>query len=379
MSHELSTRILVDLTPLSAYARGVLAGVAGYCRQHDGIDMVMSNEDAALAGEPDRIDGCITAIRDRAACAAAAASPIPSVNVSSTLDHVPCPSVSPHSEAVGRLAAEHLLEQGYRHFACHFESRFAFSQRCKQAFEDRLADAGHACNSFDTSSVEGGVDARSATADWLRELPKPVGVFTHGDFRASELIDICRRADIEVPQEAGLIGNDNDELICASSKPTLTSVDNAADVIGFRAAAVLVDLIRGEKPESGWEHIPPRAVIERQSTQLTSIGDECLSQAIRFIRAHASDAITVDDVVRHVPLSRRTLERRCQSHLARSPADEIRRVHFERARHLLADTSIKLSEVAIASGYNRFTSFATAFYAAHKVTPGQYRETVRIG
>jgi LacI family transcriptional regulator len=285
------------------------------------------------------------------------------------------------STAVGRLAAEYMLQQGYAHFACHVESRIAFSRLSLTGFADRLTEAGHACAKFDTGAdnVAGIAPAgvRSATAAWLHELPKPVGVFTHSDVRAASILKICLEAGIDVPNEAGIIGNDNDLIIGPATKPTLTSIDNAPELVGYRAASVLVDLIRGEPPRHNRELVPPRSVIERQSTQPAFVADESLRQAMRFIRAHAADAITVDDVVRHVPLSRRTLERRFQSHLARSPADEIRRVHFERARHLLAETSLKLSEVAIASGYSRFSSFATAFQAAHERTPSEYRVAFR--
>ena len=381
MKLRLLTNILVTLMPHDAHCQGVLLGVAAYCREHGDVEVQFSHGERALRGQSEHVDGILTSIDDDAAVEAAAASPIPIVNVSSVYSEAPCPTVCTDDEAIGRMAAEHLLRQGYRQFAYHLEGRVAFSRQRLAGFRMRLGEVGHLCHVFDSAALgdrgTSPADIRAATRDWVRRLPKPVGLFTHSDVRASALVKICREAEVDVPNEAGNMGSGNDLVIGASTKPTLTSTDNAPDAVGYRAAATLIDLIRGRQPAIHRDLVPPRRVIERQSTQPAFVADEGLREAIRFIRAHAPDAITVSDVVRHVPLSRRTLERRFQECLARSPADEIRRAHFERARHLLAETSLKLSEVAIASGYSRFSSFAAAFRAAHDQTPTEYREMHR--
>jgi hypothetical protein len=51
-------------------------------------------------------------------------------------------------------------------------------------------------------------------------------------------------------------------------------------------------------------------IITRQSTDVLAINDREISQAVRFIREHASDRIGVSDVLEAVPLSRRILETR---------------------------------------------------------------------
>ena len=381
MKDRETAHILVDLTPESAYWRGALVGVAAFCREREGVEMLMVHPEAALIGEPERTDGIITVIHDAAQCAAVSRSSVPVVNISSLREEVPCPTVCTDNFAIGRLAAEHLLLQGYSQFAYHLESRVTFSRRRLEGFSARLSEAGRLCNVFDTGSpaLAGAspAEVRAATAAWLKALPKPVGIFTHNDVRASALLEICRESNIDVPNVAGVIGNDNDAIICPSTKPTLTSIDNASDLIGYRAAEVLLGLIRGKSPREKSEYIAPRRVIERQSSQPALAADELVREAIRFIRENATAPITVDDVVRHVPISRRSLERRFQAAFARSPADEIRRVQFDRARHLLTESSLKLSEVAIASGYSRFSSFATAFQSAHALTPGAYRDEYR--
>src|SRR5690606_40800105 len=56
----------------------------------------------------------------------------------------------------------------------------------------------------------------------------------------------------------------------------------------------------------------PLGVATRQSTDVVAVADKHISTAIRFIRERACTGITVADVVKQVPLSRRILETRFQ-------------------------------------------------------------------
>ena len=76
-------------------------------------------------------------------------------------------------------------------------------------------------------------------------------------------------------------------------------------------------------------------------------------------------------------MSRSSLERRFQQTLKRSPAGEIRRVHLERAKQLLADTDMPVPDVADASGFQSREYLACAFKRATKLTPREYRARVR--
>jgi len=100
-------------------------------------------------------------------------------------------------------------------------------------------------------------------------------------------------------------------------------------------------------------------------------------QAIGFIREHATGGIRVDDILEVVPTSRRRLERLFKSLLGRSPADEIRRVRIERARHLLSSTELPVPRVAEASGFATGEYLATVFKQATGMTPLKFRAATR--
>jgi len=63
--------------------------------------------------------------------------------------------------------------------------------------------------------------------------------------------------------------------------------------------------------------------------------------------------------------------------LGRSPAEEIRRSHLERARRLLAETDLSIPDVAASSGFNSSEHFARAFRARFGRAPLKYRSLVR--
>ena len=96
-----------------------------------------------------------------------------------------------------------------------------------------------------------------------------------------------------------------------------------------------------------------------------------------FIRAHAADPIQVSDVLRAVPVSRSWLERQFQKTLRRTPAEEIRRVHLERAKQLLAGTDLPVPQVAVSSGFRSREYLAFAFKQSTGLTPREYRTRIR--
>jgi LacI family transcriptional regulator len=86
----------------------------------------------------------------------------------------------------------------------------------------------------------------------------------------------------------------------------------------------------------------------------------------------------VEDVARQAGVSRRVLERRFVELLDRTPADEIRRVHLERARQLLVETDMALSQVAEIAGFSSQAYFSDLFRRQAGMTPIQYRRKHRV-
>ena len=124
--------------------------------------------------------------------------------------------------------------------------------------------------------------------------------------------------------------------------------------------------------------IPPTGVITRQSTDLLATTDADVADAVRFIHANAGRPISVEDVMREVPLSRRQLERRFRDALGRSILDEIQKCRVDRARQLLVDTELTLPQIALASGFASASYFSVVFSRSAGMTPGEFRERFTV-
>jgi hypothetical protein len=157
---------------------------------------------------------------------------------------------------------------------------------------------------------------------WLRELPKPIGILAADDAVAHDLAASCLDAGIGVPEHVAIVGINNDDLLCESAWPPLSSVEADYSRMGYLAARHLDQLLSGQKlaRKDRYVLLPPLGVVQRQSTDVLAVNDPDIAEAIRFIREHACEPCSVPDVLKHVPVGRRWLERQFASTLGPNPA-----------------------------------------------------------
>jgi LacI family transcriptional regulator len=219
-----------------------------------------------------------------------------------------------------------------------------------------------------------------AVARWLTLLHKPVGVLAPNDVWAYQLLEVCRQKALRVPDDVALVGVDNDDLLCGLARPPLTSVATPAERVGYEAAALLDRLMASPGRADGappLPPLPPLGVVARQSTDVLMVDDPAVAAAVRFIRERACTPIGVEDLLRAVPLPRRTLERRFRAALGRGPGEEIRRTRVERARYLLGASRSSMGEVARAAGFADAKHFCVAFRRHTGQSPSSYRREFR--
>jgi LacI family transcriptional regulator len=118
-------------------------------------------------------------------------------------------------------------------------------------------------------------------------------------------------------------------------------------------------------------------VVARRSSEVLAIEDEDVVAAIRFIREHAHERLRVADVLAHVPVGRRTLERQCRAALGWGIAEEMRRTHFQRACRLLVGTDLSMEAVAVQAGFLGYRHLALVFRKELGMTPTAYRRQMR--
>jgi len=209
----------------------------------------------------------------------------------------------------------------------------------------------------------------------LRGLPLPTGVMACNDDRAQNVGEACKLAGLRVPDDIGIIGADNDELVCELGQPPLSSVAIHFERAGFEAARELHAMMT-DPSRRGSRDIVVQAthVVPRQSTDVVFIDDTAVSRAVRFIRQSARRHVAVAEVARAAGLSRRMLERRFRAVVGRSVLRELRRVRVEQIGKMLLETNHSISEIALATGFPGAEHFARYFRKERGMTPFGFRK-----
>lgn len=369
----------------NAYARGLLRGIRGYIREHRSWSIYVGEQ---RRGEPAPSwlkkwhgDGIIARIESAAIAEAVLATGLPAIDVSAARYVPELLYVETDDAAIARLAADHLLQRGFRHYGYCGDPRFNWSNWREEHFQRLITEAGFACSVYRSSQRRRGTASweqeRADIAAWIRGLPKPVGVMACYDIRGREVLDACRQLGVSVPDEVAVIGVDNDELLCDLADPPLSSVVPDTQRTGYEAARLLDLLMAGQSELPAAHLIRPLGIVARDSTDVLATDDSDLSAAVRFIRAHATHGIKVEDVLRAVPLSRRILESRFQKLLGRTPHEEITRVQIERVKELLTETNLSLAAIAHRAGYRHVEYMSVAFKRETGQPPSTYRAVHR--
>ena len=301
---------------------------------------------------------------------------LPAVVVGHSKREVPgLANVITDSEAIGIMGAEHLLACGVRHFAyCGFEE-IPWSVLRGESFRRRLTKAGfraHFCPEGADRDLPGWGGERFLT-NWLKSLPKPLGVMACNDDRGEQVIEACKIAGLQVPDEVAIIGADNDELVCELSDPPMSSIAINFERAGYDSAQVLDALMRGRRVPDKQIWVPATHIVPRRSTDIVAVDDRPVATALRFIREHGREVISVPDVARAAGLSRRVLEKRFQQVLRRSVLREIRRVRVAQICRMLAETNQSISEIGLTLGYPGTEHLARYFRQEKHMTPLAYR------
>jgi len=275
--------------------------------------------------------------------------------------------------AVGRMAAEYMIRSGFRQFAfCGYKGMFWSDDRLT-GFRERLAEAGFAPETYLGTEISPG-DEKVRLLIWLNNLPRPTGIMACADERGQELIELCVSCGLRVPDEIGVIGVDDDQLLCDLAPVPLSSVASTAERCGFKAIERIVELVRGGKklPELDIV-VEPSYCVGRLSTDFINTEDPALAKAIRFIREHVRGSVNVEDVARAAGLSRRVLEKRFKRNLGVSVYAEIRRTKVDLFSRLLLESNRTVSEIAEQLGFEGIEHVSRYFKAHTGMTPREYR------
>lgn len=371
-------KVILLIESSRASGRSVLRGVAKYARHHGpwafyweprGLETVWPRLKKLHA------DGII--LRDVEKVSDVIRCGIPTIVFGHRKQAVPgVANVMTDSPRIGTMAADHLLDCGFRHFAfCGFDG-ISWSDIRSHSFAKRVNAAGFQVSFFRQrrrAVARSGEGEEQFMAEWLRSLPKPIGLMACNDDRGQHVIEACKLAGLRVPDEVAVIGVDNDELVCELSDPPMSSVAINFERAGYESAELLAKLMAGQRSVSKAITARVTHVVARQSTNILAIDDMHVAKALQFIRLHGREAIQVTDAVAASGISRRVLEKRFRKLLGRSVLSEIRRVRVAQICRLLVETHLSVSQIADSLGYTSIEHIARYFRSEMKMSPLAYR------
>lgn len=369
-----------------AYGRGVIDGIARFAREHEhwSLDFEPRGFEAPPPWLADwQGDGILARLPSRSLAEAVVAKQVPLVDLFGTCGDSGLPDVAGDSAQVARLAFDHLWEQGFRQFAyCGLQPGLnLYIDERGELFRELAEAAG--CPFHEFASMVVGVTVpdweleQQRQAAWLKGLPKPIGVLACYDEPGCHLLSACRQAGLRVPEEVAVVSVGNDAVLCEMTRPTLSSIEHDAPLIGYKAAVWLERLMQGKAPPRRPVRLAPRGLVARRSTEMLVADDADLARALSFIRLHALDGVSVSDVARHAAVSQSVLERKFRTFLGRTPKAELLRLQMARARQLLGESELSLKEIAGRCGFSGEKYFSDAFTRQCGIRPAAYRRARR--
>ncbi|MES1213670.1 MAG: DNA-binding transcriptional regulator [Singulisphaera sp.] len=380
-------RVALLVETSRSYGRGVLRGIARY---HGEQKQWLTYFQPHGLGDPPPAwlkhwdgHGVIARVDNQRTAAVLRGLRVPVINLRSSVSNLPFPFLGTDNQAVAELAANHLLEQGFRHFGFFELQRKPYPGFATRAhwFSQCVARAGYTCHIFQPKmpAAQGrGLSHQRQLQRWIKQLPKPVGIMAGNDDHGMQVLETCRQLKIEVPNQVAVIGVDNDEHLCNLSIPPLTSVELDCERIGYEAAVLLDSLMARRPAPTQIEMIKPRGIVRRTSTDVLAVEDDDVRRAITYIRGHACQGIRVSDVFRRVGVSRPALEAKLRAIFRRTIHQEIQRVQVERAMELLRDTRLPIKQIAHEAGFTTVQYMTRLFGKAAGETPARYRTRIRV-
>jgi LacI family transcriptional regulator len=386
--HRPKVAILVETS--RGYSRDILRGILQFEMRHGPWDIYavpagreeQKLPDMSHAGKK----GVIAHIATLSLAEDVAAAKLPTVSVFPT-DDIPnfgkqlrhYGEVRFDSPAVGLMGAEYFLERHLPHFGFVGEIYDAdWSVLRRDAFSQKIAQSGFETFLYPTPAPEkqNWNIEQKILSQWLRRLPKPIGILSASDIRGRNVIDACYLAKIVVPDEVSVIGVDNDELFCETTRPKLSSIAIDAERAGFTAALILDRLMNGEKKKQT-ALFGPLHVISRHSSEVLLVEDKLVHKAMLYIRDFYTKPIGVPDVVTALDISRRQLEIRFKREIGHSISEEIKKCRIERVKRLLLESDLTLDKIAPICGFQSKYYLVNLFRKETGMTTGMFRTRYR--
>ena len=365
------------LLTLALYTEAFHEGVLAYCleRGHQATLLTTDNLAELRSGRYDGVVGGLPRDREHPVFRYIRESGLPVVEYSPShaemTDWCRCPL---DGVLCGRLAADYLLRRPVAAYAFVSRRWEASEQRREKHFraflETGLNERPYSRFAYEEVPGER-ADADRRLAGFLRDLPRPAGVFVSTDESARRVCDIALREGLKIPGDLSVLGNGNRELITRLAPVPITSID--IDYVSWgRAAVATLDAFTSGKIAPGTVNLfAPRGVIERASTGGEAGGDPLATRALALMRDNIRRPLNLPELAAKLGTSPATLKRAFAASFGTGVSERYLTLRIEAAKGLLA-AGEKVETAAHEVGFATSGSFRKAFVKITGITPGGF-------
>lgn len=374
--------ILIAIDPWPEYRQELIRGALRYANQNTSWQLLpdwrQSYRNATVEGLPP-VHGVFAIWHQSPLVTELARRGIPAVGLHHQPEGPHTAVVKRDNAAVGRLAFDHLAQLGFEHLACiDIEGTMVLREEV-EAFVTAAEQANISCRTrvlgAEYRHQETNLVALAQIWEpWVRDLPRPIGIYSPRAEIARTIAFTCHQQGVMVPEEVAILGGSGDELVCGLSIPPISSMNRNLEASGYEGARLLDLLLQGKPIPDPPNLIKPLGVRKRQSTDTLAINHPAVALAVRIIREEACLPLTVNEIVRRIPLGRRALQQTFKRIIGRTIQHEITRVRIQRACYLLEETDLSIAEVADRCGYDHASRFSHSFKKYTKTKPVEYRK-----
>ena len=208
---------------------------------------------------------------------------------------------------------------------------------------------------------------------WLASLPRRTALFCVNDNLAAAVVAAAAEAGLSVPRDIMVLGVDNRDASVPGAPLGISSVHVDFERAGYIAARTLDAVMHGSPADPRGATFGPCMTVRRRSTGGSRRAEPNIVEAMRIIRAEASQGLRAEDVARRISGSRSLVDLRFREATGHSILDEILHVRLEKACLLLAGTRTSIDAVASFCGFASENSLLKVFRARFGVSMRQWR------
>lgn len=228
------------------------------------------------------------------------------------------------------------------------------------------------CFEYSAHDTENGAGSRQLVK-WLRNLPKPCGLFLSTDHIAPQVFSAIHKAGIDIPGDMAVVSVDDIQEICLNVTPTLSSVR----VNYFQCGENAVELLKRRliDPSRPVEILTYGVVtVSKRASTRKPYTDKRVARAVEFIASNIASDISSIHVVGAMGCGRRQAEQLFKRHTGLSILHAIQKMRIEKAMALLQGSSIPIEEIPSFCGYDSVAFFKTIFRRETGMTMRAWRK-----